>query len=375
MPSPTDSKWYEVENADEVPSPALLIFPDRVNANLKSMIEWGGADRLRPHVKTHKLPQIIQMKLELGITKFKTSTIAESEMAAAAGASDVLLALQPVGPNIDRFIRLQTSFPATRFSTIVDDREHAKTISEAAIRHQVRLNLFMDVDVGMHRTGASTVDEGFELYEFLSSSPVINTLGLHAYDGHIHDVDESVARDRMTEAFNLVWSLRSRLEASGMKVPLIVGCGTPTSSLMLRHFPDQKVEVSAGTSVLWDAGQPTMNPPVKIQSAAVLLTRVISRPSEATLCLDLGHKAVASEMQPPRVTFLGLENATPVMHNEEHLVIQASNANQYPVGSTLYAIPTHICPTVALYNEVWPVIGHCAQAPWQVVGRSRRITI
>lgn len=379
MSSKTESalndQWYEIENADEVPSPALLIYPDRVEQNLRTMIGWAGAERLRPHVKTHKLPQIVGMKLSLGITKFKTSTIAESEMAAAAGARDVLLALQCVGPNVDRFMRLQDAFPAVRFSTIVDDIGHARLMSLAASGRETKVNLFMDLDVGMHRTGVLPDDRAVELYEFMTSSLTINALGFHAYDGHIHDADESLARAQMEKAFESVWNLKSRLEAVGCRVDSVVGCGTPTSSLMLKHFPGQKVEVSAGTSVLWDAGQPTMNPPLQIQSAAVLLSRVISRPTRDTICLDLGHKAVASEMQPPRVVFAGLEDATTLMHNEEHLVLRTPNAERYEVGSLLYGVPTHICPTVALYNEVWPVIDQRAGRPWPVVGRSRRITI
>lgn len=379
MSSQTESaisdQWYEIENADVVPSPALLVYPDRVERNLRTMIGWAGADRLRPHVKTHKLPQIVGMKLSMGITKFKTSTIAESEMAAAAGARDVLLAQQCVGPNVDRFMRLQEVFPATRFSTIVDDIGHARLMSQAASERETKINLFMDLDVGMHRTGILPGDRAFELYELMSSSSTINAIGFHAYDGHIHDADESLARGRMENSFESLWVLKSRLEAAGYSVDSIVGCGTPTSSLMLERFPERNVEVSAGTSVLWDAGQPTMNPPLQVQSAAVLLSRVISRPSSETICLDLGHKAVASEMQPPRVVFLGLEDATPLMHNEEHLVLRTPEAERFEIGSLLYGVPTHICPTVALYNEVWPVMDRRAQRPWPVVGRSRRITI
>ena len=83
--------WYEIENADEIPSPTVLVYPDRIESNLQRMIEEAGdVSKLRPHVKTHKLPQIVRMKRGLGIRKFKTSTIAESEMVAAEGGEDVL---------------------------------------------------------------------------------------------------------------------------------------------------------------------------------------------------------------------------------------------------------------------------------------------
>src|SRR6476469_5848640 len=97
--------WYTVTNVDQVPSPALLVYPDRVEENIRRMVAIaGGVARLRPHMKTNKLPEVVAMHLAQGITKFKCATIAEAEMIAAVGAPDVLLAYQPVGPNVERLI-------------------------------------------------------------------------------------------------------------------------------------------------------------------------------------------------------------------------------------------------------------------------------
>src|SRR3954468_886232 len=121
-----DSNWYLVSNAIEVPSPSLLVYVERAKENIRRMIEIaGGPERLRPHIKTHKMPALIEEQLRAGIQKFKCATIAEAEMAAAAGAPDVLLAMQPVGPNIRRLIHLIAAFPATKFGAILDDPEIA----------------------------------------------------------------------------------------------------------------------------------------------------------------------------------------------------------------------------------------------------------
>src|SRR6187549_40767 len=118
MPTP----WYAIQNADEVPSPSLLLYPDRVEENIRRMIALaGGVDRLRPHMKTSKIPEVVRMHLDQGITRYKVATIAEAEMAAAAGAPDVLLAYQPVGPNVKRFVHLVETFSGTRFSAVADD--------------------------------------------------------------------------------------------------------------------------------------------------------------------------------------------------------------------------------------------------------------
>ena len=121
------SDWYKISNEDDVASPAMLVYPDRIKENIRRMVVGaGGAEHLRPHVKTHKMPQIIAMKLEAGITKFKVATIAEAEMTAAAGGKDILLAHQPVGPGERRFAELVKEFPQTRFATIADNVRHSR---------------------------------------------------------------------------------------------------------------------------------------------------------------------------------------------------------------------------------------------------------
>src|SRR5579862_8995026 len=113
----TTDLWYQVANIGEVPSPALLIYPDRVEENVRRMLSMAvDVGRLRPHIKTHKLPEVVRMQLAQGITRFKAATIAEAEMAAAGGAPDVLLAYQPVGPNVARLVELTRRFPTTTFS-------------------------------------------------------------------------------------------------------------------------------------------------------------------------------------------------------------------------------------------------------------------
>src|SRR5438874_6085906 len=112
--------WYKLDNVAEIASPALLIYQERMVENLGRMLAIVGDDpsRLRPHIKTHKLPEVISLHLERGITKFKCATIAEAEMLALAETPDVLVAYQPVGPNVQRLIALMQRFPQTRFSTI-----------------------------------------------------------------------------------------------------------------------------------------------------------------------------------------------------------------------------------------------------------------
>ena len=125
--------WYRVTNLEDVPSPSLLLYPDRIQENIDRMIKMaGGTARLRPHLKTHKLAELVRMQLAAGIDKFKCATIAEAEMAAGAGAPDVLLAYPVVGPNAARYLHLTQRFPGTRFSCLADNASAVIALAEAS---------------------------------------------------------------------------------------------------------------------------------------------------------------------------------------------------------------------------------------------------
>ncbi len=366
-------RWHEVENAHEIPSPALLIYADRVEENIRRMIAIvRDVKRLRPHIKTHKMPEVMRLQLAHGVTKFKCATIAEAEMAAVAGAEDVLLAYQPVGPNIERLLELSARFPSVRFSCLADNAASIGDLSDAAARASARLEVLIDLDIGQHRTGVAPDSHAFDLYRLIASLPALTPGGLHAYDGHIHNTDVAERAAACEAAFAPVEVLRRKLEQEKISVPRVVTSGTPTFPM---HAARGDVECSPGTCVFWDAGYARKLPDLDFLPAAVLLTRVVSKPTANRLCLDLGHKAVASEMPHPRVIFFDLGDSNPVVHSEEHLVLETPDAERYAVGDVLYGIPWHICPTVALHSEVVVVRNARAEERWKVAARDRALTI
>ncbi|HEY6167563.1 MAG TPA: alanine racemase, partial [Verrucomicrobiae bacterium] len=192
--------WYRLANEADVVSPSLLFYPDRIRENIRRMITMaGGAARLRPHMKTHKTPEVIRLQLDQGIRKFKSATIAEAEMTAAAGAEEVLLAYPPVGPNVARFVKLLQTFPKTRFATVADNEPMLRALSQAATAARLTFEILIDIDCGMHRTGIGPGPHVAELYHLLASLPGLKAGGLHAYDGHIHH-HELAEREQAVEA-------------------------------------------------------------------------------------------------------------------------------------------------------------------------------
>lgn len=374
LSSPRDQgEWWRIENEEEVPSPALLFYRDRIERNVDRMLALaGGALRLRPHAKTHKCRRLIQWQLARGITKFKCATVAEAELLAVTGAREVLLAYQPVGPNLARLLELAAHHPGVRFSCLVDNAASLRALAEAASRRAVRLDVLLDLDVGQHRTGVAPGDEAARLYQAIAACPALAPGGLHAYDGHIVETDPAGRAAACDAAFAPVEALRRALVAEGLAVPRVVVGGSPTFPV---HARRGEVECSPGTCVLWDAGYASKLPDLEFLPAAVLLTRVVSRPTSTRLCLDLGHKAVASEMPPPRAVLLNLAGARPLTHSEEHLVIETADAARFAVGDCLYALPWHICPTVALHDEAFVVERGRMTERWPIEARARRLSV
>jgi len=367
------SAWYEIENEPEVASPALLVYPERIAENIARMLRRvDSSDRLRPHVKTHKMKQVVRLQQEAGLERFKCSTIAEAEMLAQCGAKDVQIAYQLVGPNVGRMAELAAAFPQVRFSCLVDDPRAASELSSAVVGVGASIGLLVDLDVGLGRSGISAGEAAFELYRLLDDLEGVRPAGLHVYDGHIKDSDLEERRRRVEHDFAAVWTLRDQLLAAGLSVPEVVAGGSPTFSV---HAENEDTTCSPGTCLFWDFGYASRFPDLDFLYAAVLLTRVISRPDGNRLCLDLGYKAIAADNPQPRAMFFGLPDAKAVVHNEEHLTIETSRAQDYDLGSVLYAVPYHICPTTALHREVFVVENGRVHGTWQVAARDRRLSI
>src|SRR6266404_2262980 len=138
--------WFHVANRADIPTPALLVYPDRIRENIR-------------------------------------------RMTAGAGAEDVVLGYQPVGPNVDRLLELAARFPSVRFSCVADNPGSVGDLSDAAARSSTRLEVLLDLDVGQHRTGIAPDAHAFDLYRLIAALPALAPGGLHAYDGHIHDSD------------------------------------------------------------------------------------------------------------------------------------------------------------------------------------------
>ncbi|QXV64471.1 D-TA family PLP-dependent enzyme [Mucilaginibacter sp. 21P] len=365
--------WYIIDKVDELDTPALVVYPERVSYNidlLKAMVD--DVARLRPHAKSHKSAAAAKLMIRKGIIKFKCATIAEAEMLGMAGAKDVLLAYQPAGPKLKRFIEVIKTYTDTQYSCLVDNEQSALEISEQAIANDLIIPVFIDLNIGMNRTGIKSVD-ALALYSRCNALPGLSLKGLHAYDGHIHDSDFEVRRKRSDEAMQPVLQLIKDLQKQGFEKPLLIAGGSPTMPI-IKEIKD--AELSPGTFVYWDKGYGDAYPEQPFKPAALLIARVISLPDEAKICIDLGHKSVSAERPlNERVFFLNAPELKFVSHSEEHLVADAGAGHNYKVGDVLYGLAFHACPSVALYERALTVEDSIISGEWKTIARDRKINI
>lgn len=368
--------WYLLNTPEEIISPSLVFYKERIESNIRSMVNIAGdADRLIPHVKTHKCPEIVKIQLSAGISKFKCATIAEAEMLAESGARWILIAYQLVGPNVDRLFRLQGKYPEVTFASLVDNDQTATLLSEASVARGVRSTLFLDVNNGMNRTGHATDESLLSLYRYVSSLEGLAFGGVHIYDGHIRNPEFSERKAAADEAYETVLPLLDRIEAECGYEPMIIAGGSPSFTV---HTLRPDVYLSPGTNVLWDWGYGDRFDGQPFEHAALILTRVVSKPTVGIITIDLGHKAISAENPVEnRLRLLNLSDYTVLGQSEEHGVLQVGSETweSVQVGDVFYALPFHICPTVALHDFATVIENGEIAGEWKITARSRRITI
>lgn len=367
-------EWYEITNPYQLDSPALIVFPDRVKENIRILISMiDDVRRLRPHVKTNKSAEACKLMINAGIGKFKCATIAEAEMLAFCGARDVLLAYQPVGPKLKRFAELIKTFRGTIFSCLTDHPLAGREMDMLFKANKLRVPVYIDLNVGMNRTGIPPGDEAIQLYRDNLNTAGIRPVGLHVYDGHIRNTDIDLRRQECDEAFSMVLKMKQTLVEQKIPEPIIIAGGTPTFSI---HCKRNDIECSPGTFIYWDKGYQDLCKEQAFLPAALVISRVISIPAKNRVCLDLGHKSIASESElSKRVHFLNAPGLKAVGHSEEHLVVETPVDQSFQPGDLFYGLPFHICPTVALYERAYTIENGAVTGEWKNLARDKKISL
>ena len=366
--------WYTVNNEDQLDSPSLLVYKDRVIHNIDLMIaQVTHIHQLIPHIKTNKMRDVIAILKDKGINQVKTATIAEAELAAQVGIEHILIAHQLVGPKQDRLIALIQRYDQQSFATIVDDKQVIRQLAQKATAARCTIDVYLDVNSGMNRSGFPIDQDIFSFYTDLYHTAQLNCKGLHIYDGQYRDPDFNSRTAAIQSGFQQLEPLLTQIADAGLPKPQLIAGGSPAFST---HHQFEDRLVSPGTVILWDWGYAQKCQEQAYLFAGLVFTRVISKPCPGIITVDMGHKAVAAENPiANRIRFLNLPDAELVSQSEEHGVIETAHWDHLHVGDGIYGIPYHICPTVNLYQEALVISNNKFDGTWPIEGRNRRLSI
>ncbi|MGA8029871.1 MAG: D-TA family PLP-dependent enzyme [Bryobacteraceae bacterium] len=346
---------YAIEDPDRIITPALLIYPELVDSNIKATLRMLGndANRWRPHIKTAKLTATLQQLIENGIQSFKCSTTLELLTACKAGARDVLLAYSVMGANARRTIEIANQFPSTRVSVLIE------TVDQAAIWTGSGIGVFLDINSGMNRTGMNPdrVREIIALARRLGGQ----FRGVHYYDGHVSGFEISERKARAHEGYEQLLKIVNALQEQKIKVGEVITSGTPAApfALSFEGFRNASFvhRVSPGTVVYNDTTSLDQLPDYGYQPAAIVLSTVVSRPASNYMTCDAGHKSVSADAGIPTCSVIGHPQLRPSKPSEEHLPLECLPGGRAPnIGDKIYLVPRHVCPTVNNFDEALLVI-------------------
>jgi D-serine deaminase-like pyridoxal phosphate-dependent protein len=373
---------YAIAEVEKILTPALAIYPEIVDANIAATIRLldGKTDRWRPHVKTAKLQFVMQRYVTQGVTNFKCSTALELVTVCEVGAKDVLLAYPVVGANARRVREITASFPETRISALVENPEQIEVWQGSTI------GLFIDVNTGMNRTGIeqNRIDEIVELAKTIEAVG-LQFRGLHYYDGHVASILDLQEREKLAhQGYDQLMTLIAAFAQADVKIDEVITAGTPAFPCSLSYKPFENASfihrISPGTVVYGDCTSMVQLPAeYGYRPAAVVISTIVSNPTENLLTCDAGHKTVSADAGIPNCFVLGHAELTPQHPSEEHLPIKISapaNQELIPrIGETLYLVPKHVCPTVNNFDHAIIVEGGRVTGVERVTARGREIPV
>ena len=340
---------YCVRRVDETLTPALVVYPGAIASNIARTLELldGDAHRWRVHIKTAKLDYTLRMLIDSGVCNFKCATTLELVVACRREAKDILFAYPALGANARRVREIAEAFPDVRISVLAENEEQVLQWRGSPI------GLFLDINPGMNRTGIeqSHKEEVLKLVRAAAAAG-LEFRGLHYYDGQYGGLEEHERTEAAHAGYDSLLEVVSEIERSGTIVSEVITAGTPTlpCSLAYQGFRGRQFvhRVSPGTVVYNDATSLAQLPArFGYQPAALVLTRVVSRPRAGVVTCDAGHKAVSADAGVPTCVVVGHRELTPLSPSEEHLPMAVAGGASGPrVGDFLYLLPRHVCPTV-----------------------------
>ncbi|MFZ0887687.1 MAG: DSD1 family PLP-dependent enzyme [Candidatus Binataceae bacterium] len=342
----------------EIDTPALILDLDRVEENIRTMAAFfaGRRQKLRPHFKTPKTPEIAHRQLQAGAIGITVSKLGEAEVLARAGLGPVLLANQIAGPQkIDRLFAMPRGFEVI---VAVESEFNVRELEEGAARAGRGADVLIEVDTGMHRCGTAAPEETVGLVRRILRGP-LRYRGVMGYEGHAVLIPDREQREWLArEALTVLSRHVAALRAAGLAPEIVSAGGTGTYDIA-GSWPDV-TEVQAGSYVFMDGAYRVVRPDLGLP-ALTLLTTVIARRGEFAIA-DCGMKSLTNEFGAPKGKDLPVE----VVHlSEEHAHLTMGGAD-LRAGMKIEVVPSHNDTTINLHSEYYVVCGDEVVALWPI---------
>lgn len=354
----------------DIDTPALIIDLDRMERNIATMAAFfrGVEANLRPHIKTHKTPEIALRQLEAGAIGVTCAKVGEAEVMADAGVRDLLIANQIVGSRKIR--RLMEVARRAEVMVAVDDPANVAELSEAAQQTHGTLCVLVEVDVGMSRCGVPPGEPAVELAKRVERSKGLIFKGVMGYEGHTVIIPQKAVRTEAAHAaMKLLTDTAEAIRTAGLPVEIVSAGGTGTYDIT-GTYPGV-TEVQAGSYVLMDTTYRAVEGVGGVfECALTLLTTVVSRPAWDRVIVDIGLKTVTRDFGLPEMA--GIEGLQFLYLSEEHGKIRALSENiDLKPGDRIEVLPNHVCTTVNLHDQFYGVRDGKVEAVWEIKGRGK----
>lgn len=346
---------------NQIPTPALLVDLDALEANLAQMAEHVKrcGKKLRPHAKAHKCVELAKRQIAAGATGISVATLAEAELLAKAGISGLLLT-SPVADPLKMARIVQTGAMVA-----VDHVQQAEWYEDAAAKAGRTVDVLIDLDIGDHRTGARSTEQALEIARAVDRAGHLRLKGLQGYSGRASHAGDFAERKKVSEkAFAGAIETQSAMKREGLPMEILSGGSTGTWEIDLA-LPEV-TELQAGSYIFMDLDYRRVG--ADFRHSLTVLATVISANHEGFVTVDAGLKAFSTDrgFGPEAETLPG---AGYRWGGDEFGYIDLNGGPKPRLGDRIEFIPPHCDPTVNLYDRIHACRGEIVEAIWPVMAR------
>jgi D-serine deaminase-like pyridoxal phosphate-dependent protein len=358
----------------DLDTPALVVDLDVMEKNLSRMAGYCREHKLdlRPHTKTHKIPELAHRQIASGAHGITVAKLDEAEVMIDAGLTDLLIAYPIVGPTKTQ--RLARLAERATITLSLDSEDAARGISSAVSERGTNVRVLVELDVGFGRCGIANETEALKLAQTISSLPGLEFHGLMFFPGHfgVEPKKRSELRKQVNQQLD---RCVETFERAGLPLNTISGGSTPSRyESDLFHGVN---EVRPGTYIFNDRNTVGVSSAELNECALSVLVTVVSTSVLGHAVIDGGSKTFSSDRyQAEHGRGFGLIREDPVSEierlSEEHGHVNLRGSDRrYRVGDRLAVIPNHVCSTVNLHDEIYGVRGDRVETVWRVAGRGK----